>query len=149
MRSICATDCCGGCSRKGSCSGCLETGGKPFGGACIAAEYIKEGGFEAFSRLKNALIDEVNALGVASLEIADLHLLNGFYVNLEYRLANGQCVKLLEDNNIYLGNQIEIANSDRCYGIVADDAYLLVCAYGCGGIDPEIILYRKRSLSAG
>ena len=102
MRSICATDCCGGCSRKGSCGGCLETGGKPFGGACIAAESIKEGGFEAFSRLKNALIDEVNALGVASLEIADLHLLNGFYGNLEYRLANGQCVKLLEDNNKYI-----------------------------------------------
>ena len=44
--------------------------------------------------------------------------LNGFYVNLEYPLPNGQSVKLLEDNKVYLGNQIEIQGSSRCYGIV-------------------------------
>ena len=60
--------------------------------------------------------------------------LNGFYVNLEYPLPNGQ----------YLGNQIEIQGSGRCYGIVADEKYLLVCEYGCGGADPQIVVYKRR-----
>ena len=70
--------------------------------------------------------------------------LNGFYVNLEYSLPNGQSVKLLEDNKVYLGNQIEIQGSGRCYGIVADEKYLLVCEYGCGGADPQIVVYKTR-----
>ena len=44
-----------------------------------------------------------------------------------------------------LGNQIEIPGSDRCYGLAADDRMLLVCEYGCGGENPEIILYKKRN----
>ena len=79
------------------------------------------------------------------LEVKELHLLNGFFVNLEYPLANGQSVKLLEDKKIYLGNQIERPGSARCYGIVADESYLLVCEYGCNGTDPEIIIYKKRN----
>lgn len=70
--------------------------------------------------------------------------LNGFYVNLEYPLPNGQSVKLLEDNKVYLGNQIEIQGSGRCYGIVADEKYLLVCEYGCEGADPQIVVYKRR-----
>lgn len=93
---------------------------------------------------KNTLIEEFNALGIENLHITDLNLLNGYYVNLEYTLPNGQAVKLLEDDKIYWGNQIEIPGSDRCYGIVADEGYLLVCRYGCNGADPEIILYKKR-----
>lgn len=62
----------------------------------------------------------------------------------KYPLPNGQSVRLLEDNNVYLGNQIEISGSDRCYGVVADEAYVLVCEYGCGGEKPQIILYKKR-----
>ena len=57
--------------------------------------------------------------------------LNGFYVNLEYPLPNGQSVKLLEDNKVYLGNQIEIPGSGRCYGIVADEKYLEVPVWFC------------------
>lgn len=72
-----------------------------------------------------------------------MELLNGFFVNLEYTLPNGQLVKFLKDNNVYLGNQIEIPKSDRCYGLVADEQYLLVCEYGCEGADPEIVLYKK------
>ena len=72
--------------------------------------------------------------------------LNGFYVNLEYPLPNGQSVKLLEDNKVYLGNQIEIQGSGRCYGIVADEKYLLVCEYGCGGADPQIVVYKRRQV---
>ncbi|GLG03804.1 hypothetical protein Selli1_09780 [Sellimonas catena] len=96
-------------------------------------------------KLKDTLISEFHALGIEGLEVKELHLLNGFFVNLEYPLANGQSVKLLEDKKIYLGNQIERPGSDRCYGIVADESYLLVCEYGCNGTDPEIIIYKKRN----
>lgn len=145
MISICGMDCCNECSKKEECGGCRETNGRPFGkGRCIASECVRRGGREEFLRFKNMLIDEFNALGIDALNVSDLELLNGFFVNLEYPLANGSRVKLLEDNNVYLGNQIEISGSDRCYGIVADDAYMLVCQYGCNGKDPEIIVYKKR-----
>ena len=147
MLSICGADCCVECSRREKCGGCREADGHPFGGVCIAAEKIKRDGLEGFLQLKETLILEFNKLGIEGLAIHDLHLLNGFFVNLEYPLANGQKVKLLQDNNVYLGNQIERPGSDRCYGLVADDAYLLVCEYGCGGENPEIILYQKRQKS--
>ena len=94
--------------------------------------------------MKQTLVEEFNALGIRGLHVNDFNLLNGFFVNLEYTLANGQSVKLLEDNCVYLGNQIEIPGSDRCYGIVADDKYLLVCEYGCNGADPQIVVYKRR-----
>ena len=59
-------------------------------------------------------------------------------------LPNGQPVKLLEDNKVYLGNQIELPGSGRCYGNEADEKYLLVCEYGCGGADPQIVGYQRR-----
>ena len=142
--SICGVDCCSECGRKEECGGCRKTDGHPFGGTCIAAESIRQGGMDAFWHLKNTLISEFNALGIPGLQVDNLNLLNGFFVNLEYPLANGQSVKLLEDNNVYWGNQIEIPGSDRCYGLVADEQYLLVCDYKCGGAEPRIICYRKR-----
>lgn len=113
-------------------------------GRCLAAECIKNSGPEAFTALKQTLVVEFNALGLPGLQIDSLNLLNGFYINLTYQLPNGQSVKLLEDENIYLGNQIEKPGSDRCYGLAADEHYLLVCEYGCNGTDPEIIVYKKR-----
>ena len=144
MLSIYGMNCCDECSRKEACGGCKKSNGSPFGGTCIAAECIKKGGIEEFYRVKNELISEFNDLGIKGLKVTDLNLLNGYFVNLDYPLANGRSVKLLEDNNVYLGNQIEISNSDRCYGLVADDTYILVCEYGCNGTEPEIILYKKR-----
>ena len=144
MLSMCGLDCCDECNRMEDCGGCKKTDGHPFGGTCIAAECVKQGGFEEFFRFKNTLISEFNALGIEGLKVNDLNLLNGYFVNLEYPLANGQSVKLLEDNNVYWGNQIEISGSDRCYGLVADDTYMLVCEYGCNGDNPEIIIYKKR-----
>ena len=111
MLSICGADCCTECGRKDECGGCVKTGGHPFGGKCFAAECIKRGGFEEFKSIKKALTEEFNALGIKDLEVKDLNLLNGFYVNLEYPLPNGQSVKFLEDNNVYWGNQIEIPGS--------------------------------------
>ncbi len=147
MMALCGLNCCNNCSRKAECGGCEKCEGHSFGGMCVAAECIKNGGLEAFYQMKQTLIDEFNGLGIKDLTVTDLNLLNGFYINLEYQLPNGQKVKLLEDNHVYLGNQIEIPGSERCYGIAADNKYLLVCEYGCHGADPEIVLYKRRKIS--
>ena len=144
MVSICGMDCCNECGRRNDCGGCVKTDGHPFGGTCIAAECIKQGGMEELKKMKATLIEEFNALGIHGLHVNDLNLLNGSYINLEYRLTNGQSVKLLEDCRVYWGNQIEISDSDRCYGVAADDKYLLVCEYGCNGTEPQIVAYIRR-----
>lgn len=145
MKSICGLDCCDKCALKAeACSGCRETNGHPCGGSCMAADIITNKGFEAFTQLKHQIISEFNSLGIKDLSISDLNLLNGAYVNLEYTLPNGQKVKLLEDTKVYLGNQLECKSNKRCYGVVADEDYLLVCEYGSNGENPEIIVYRKR-----
>lgn len=99
---------------------------------------------EKLSNLKSTLIEELNSLGIEGLNITDLNLLNGTYINLEYNFPNGQRVKLLEDDKMYLGNQVEIEGKDRCFGVVADEKYLLVCEYGYNGLDAEIIIYKRR-----
>lgn len=144
MLSLCGADCCRECSRKEDCGGCVKTDRHPFKGRCIAAEYVKQGGMETFLRKKETLIKEFNSLGIPHLHVDDLELLNGFFINLEYPFPNGQSVKLFEDNNVYFGNQIEIPGNDRCYGLAADDRYLLVCEYGCEGADPQIVMYKRR-----
>ena len=50
----------------------------------------------------------------------------------------------LNDKDIYLGNQIEKQDSERCCGVVADETFILVCEYGRNGADPEIVLYKRR-----
>jgi hypothetical protein len=90
------------------------------------------------------MIEEINALGISGLTVNDLNLLTGAYVTLEYPLSNGTTVKYLKDKDIYLGNQIERQDSERCYGVAADETFILVCEYGCNGADPEIVLYKRR-----
>ena len=121
-------------------------------GECVIAACCRSGGREncgqcgGVCELKKPLIAEFNGLGIADMaEVTDLNALLGSFVNLEYPLPNGQSVRLLEDEKMYLGNQIEKKGSSRCYGIVADDDFLLVCEYGESGSDPEIILYKKRT----
>ena len=110
----------------------------------MAAACVEQGGPEAFSDWKRSAVEELNALSIPDLHIGDLIPLNGFYVNLEYHLPNGQAVKLLEDSKVYLGAQIERPGQERCYGVVADEKYLLVCEYGCNGAAPEIVCYKRR-----
>lgn len=144
MKTICGID-CSECGFKDSCKGCTETKGYPFGGDCIAAECYKSGGENYFITYKRRLIKEFNALGISDMPtITTLCQLSGAYVNLEYTLPNGEKIKLLDDTKIYLGYQVEKANSDRCYGLVADNNHLLVCEYGCNGAEPEIVVYKKR-----
>ena len=98
--------------------------------------------------LRVPLLAEFNALGIPDMpEVTDLNVLPGAYINLPYTLPNGQTVRLLEDDKLYFGNQLEPKEGGRCYGLAADGEHLLVCAYGAGGSDAEIILYKKRTRS--
>ncbi|MDE6722768.1 MAG: DUF3795 domain-containing protein [Eubacterium sp.] len=151
MKTICGID-CNECGLKENCGGCAETNGRPFGGSCMIAECSTNNGCTECSascssvcRLKAQLIEEFNALGIEDMEkVTNLNALRGSFVNLEYTLASGQTIKFWDDNRIYLGNQICKKNSDRCYGLTADENYLLVCEYGENGAEPEIVVFKKR-----
>lgn len=78
-------------------------------------------------------------------KVESLNALIGSYVNLEYPLPNGAKVKFLDDKVTYLGNQLESEfGGDRCFGILANMEFILVCTYGENGTDPELVLYKKR-----
>lgn len=149
-KSFCNADCdnCG-YGKNNGCKGCRETGGCPFGNNCFIVDYIKLGGQESFNAFKENLISEFNSLNICGMpKIEELFPLNGAFVNLAYPMPNGKTVKLLDDNGIYLGNQVECEfnNGDdiRCFGLVAGPDFLLVCEYGENCINPEIILFKKR-----
>ncbi len=143
--SICGAD-CNNCMMKNKCKGCVETKGCPFGKQCFIAEYIHIGGVEKYQEFKQTLIAEFNELHVPGMPVVDeLYALNGSFVNLEYTLPNGGKVKYLDDNSIYLGNQLECEfGGDRCYGIIAGMDFMLVCEYGENGAEPEVVLYKRR-----
>jgi len=144
MDSICGIN-CDECRMKENCKGCAATQGKPFGGACVAAECIKRCGKCGYEAYKAKTISELNALNVLDMpKVTTLVELSGAFVNLEYPLPNGQKVKLLDDTRIYLGYQLEKGDTGRCFGLIADEQYLLVCEYGCEGAKPEILVYQKR-----
>lgn len=105
---------------------------------------LSDGGqFDAFKR---KLIDEINDLHIEGLpKVEKLNALVGNYVNLEYRLPNGIKAKFLDDKATYLGNQLESEfGGDRCFGVLANMDFILVCTYEKDGVNPELVLYRKR-----
>ena len=78
-------------------------------------------------------------------KVEKLNALVGRYVNIEYRLPNGQGVKFLDDDKTYLGTQLDCEfGGERCFGVIADMDFLLVCTYGKDVADPELVLYKKR-----
>ena len=106
-------------------------------------ELSDDGQFEAF---KQKLIGEINALGVEGMpKVEKLNALVGKFVNLDYRLPGGMTVKFLDDGATYLGTQLESEfGGDRCFGVAANMDFILICTYGEGGADPELVLYKKR-----
>ena len=108
--------------------------------------YSELGGKEKFDEFKAQLIDEFNALNIEGMpRVESLNALVGSYVNLEYRLPNGKNVKYLDDNATYLGNELECEfGGNRCFGIVANMDFLLVCTYEENGENPELVIYKKR-----
>jgi len=108
--------------------------------------YADLGGEEQFQAFKAQLIDEINALQIEGMpKLESLNALVGGYVNLEYRLPGGNTVKFLDDQATYLGNQLEsLFGGDRCFGVVANMDFILICTYGWDGENPELVLYKKR-----
>ena len=105
---------------------------------------LSDGGqFEAF---KKQLIEEINRLRVEGMpRLEKLNALVGKYVNLAYRLPNGESVRFLDDRTTYLGNQLEPEfGGERCFGVVANMDFILISTYGKDGADPELVLYKKR-----
>ena len=108
--------------------------------------YAELGGASKLEEFKKQLIDEFNALSIEGLPpVKNLNVLSGSFVNLEYVLPNGESIKFLNDEATYLGNQLEcLFGGDRCFGIVANMDFLLVCTYEANGKNPELVLYKKR-----
>lgn len=106
-------------------------------------ELSDDGQFDAF---KQKLIEEINDLHIEGMpKVEKLNALVGKYVNLEYRLPNGMKVKFLNDQTTYLGNQLESEfGGERCFGILANMDFILICTYEKEGDNPELVLYKKR-----
>ena len=149
MLGMCGAN-CEECSKYNKeCKGCKMTKGCPFGKKCFIANYIEIGGKENYELFKKSLIDEFNSLNIEGMpKIDELYPLNGEFVNLEYTLPNHEKVKLLDDKEIYLGNQVECKfnenDSQKCFGLIANTSFIMVCEYEENGINPEIVIYKRR-----
>ncbi|MBQ7667994.1 MAG: DUF3795 domain-containing protein [Clostridia bacterium] len=150
MESLCGADCTNcGYGKNNNCKGCSKTDGCPFGRQCFIAKYILTGGKENYELFKKQLVDEINELNISGMpKISDLIPLNGSFVNLSYPLPNGQNAEFLNNDDIYLGTQVECEFNDgnliRCFGVVVNMDFILISEYGPNGDNPEIIVYKKR-----
>ena len=99
-----------------------------------------------FDQFKQTLIKEINELQIEGMpKLQTLNALVGQYVNLEYMLPNGKSAKFLDDQKTYLGNQLESEfGGERCFGVLADMDFILICTYEEQGKNPELVLYKKR-----
>ena len=99
-----------------------------------------------FERFKQQLIDEINALRIEGMpKLEKLNALVGSFVNLEYPLPSGVKAKFLDDGTTYLGNQLESEfGGERCFGVLANMDFILICTYEAEGKNPELVLYKKR-----
>ena len=109
-------------------------------------QYQNLAGAEAFDAFKKQLMDEINALEIEGMpKVEKLKALVGAYINLEYRLPNGQNVKFLHDSATYLGTQLECEfGGGRCFGVAANMDFILICTYEENGENPELVIYKKR-----
>lgn len=144
--SICGAN-CAECPSKETCRGCAETNGQPFGKQCYIASYILTGGMENYQAFKKGLIDEINALNIDGMDsVTELYPLVGRFVNLEYPVPGGS-VRFLTDDDMYLGAQVKNIfdeSGGTCFGVIARESFILICRYGEGCTDPELVLYKQR-----
>ncbi len=144
--SICGANCTE-CPSKEVCPGCAETKGCPFGKQCYVAKYILTGGMESWLAFKKELMDEINGLNIEGMEtVTELYPLVGSFVNLEYPVPGGM-VKFLKDDEVYLGAQVKNLfdeSGKSCFGVIARENFVLICAYGENGANPEIVVYKRR-----
>ena len=106
-------------------------------------ELSDNGQFDAF---KKQLIKEINELHIEGMpEVRSLNALVGSSVNLAYPLPSGVSAKFLNDGATYLGNQLSSEfGGERCFGVLANADFILICTYEAEGRDPELLLYKKR-----
>ena len=99
-----------------------------------------------FDEFKNQLIKEINDLYIDGMpKVEKLNALVGMYVNLAYLLPSGENVKFLNDQTTYLGNQLESEfGGDRCFGVLANMDFIMICTYEKDGKNPELVMYKKR-----
>ena len=109
-------------------------------------KYEELGDNGQFDEFKKQLIAEINDLHIEGMpKLEKLNALVGSFVNLEYRLPSGMKVKFLDDNTTYLGNQLNSEfGGDRCFGVLANMDFILICTYGKDCAAPELVLYKKR-----
>lgn len=121
----------------------LAKSASPHYNSAVYEALSDDGQFEAF---KKQLLGEINALHIEGMpKVEKLNALMGSYVNLAYRLPNGVSVKFLDDQKTYLGNQLESElGGERCFGILANMDFIVVCTYEAEGANPELVLYKKR-----
>ena len=150
MDGVCGAN-CNDCElmKNNNCKGCKNTNGCPFGKKCWIAKYIELGGKDNFEIFKKQLINEINSLNIDGMSsINELYPLHGSFVNLEYILPNGEKVKFLSDTDLYLGNQVECLfndeNTKKCFGVVSNMDFIMVSIYEENGINPELLVYKKR-----
>lgn len=138
---------CDACPTRATCPGCAETNGCPYGKPCFLATYILKGGFAQYQVFLQELIEEINALKLPGMEpVTALYPLVGSFVNLEYPIPSGT-VKLLKDDEVYLGAQVKNLFDDSgktCFGVIARESFILICTYSENGTDSELILYKRR-----
>ena len=75
-------------------------------------------------------------------KIENLFVLQGSFINMEYNI-NGNCIKLLDDNASYWGNQVEKSDG-RCFGIACNERCILVSEYGKDGADAKLVVFKNR-----
>ena len=148
MNTICGAD-CSACMLKRSCPGCAATKGRPFGKECLLAACAKRKKHENCAEcgtcsLRNDLIEQFNMLGISDMEpLTTLYALKGSFINMTYKLPGGQPARFWDEDRIYLGCQLGKKNSSRCYGLAADEKYLMVCEYSPDGTNPEIVVFKR------
>lgn len=146
MESMCGAKCdeCEKYKNK-KCKGCINSNCSPFGKKCWIANYIEIGGKKEYDKFKNQLVDEINSLEIEGLpKITELYELNGSTINLDFRLPNDKIVKLFNDDELYLGNQVDSEideDEKKSFGILANMNFILVCEYGNPS---EIIMFKRR-----
>ena len=145
MKSYCGVN-CNECKMNNECNGCISSNGCPFGGKCLAAEVIKiSKSQKELEEYKKNLMKEFNSLKVKGMpKVTKLYELKGSFINLKYKLQNDKEISFWNNNDIYLGTQLEKEDSNKCFGLVASANYLMISEYEENGDNPKIVIFKER-----
>ncbi len=114
--------------------------------ACCISKGQQSCGECSLCTLKQQILDEFNALDIANMpKVEKLYTLSGRFINLPYLLPSGQTMLMWDDSRVLLGSQLpNMANPERCFGLAADENFLVVSEYGENGIDPQLVMIKCR-----